>query len=939
MAIIAVLILIPAIIETVIFGINLTIYTTFYLMYFIARWILLGIDFCQTVVRRFCGLDGGVSLDPNTPADGEDIVFALVQNDAIRTAFLTILITCAVMVIFFTMLQIIRSEYTTEGSKNAKGPIIKTALKSLFLFGLIPVASMLGIVLCNDLLFIVDKATTSDSKASLAGLIFVSAAEDANTYRRAARGDDKAVEWVLDPVAVTGTGAVSIALAGYLGDNVYDSEYGVMHGHYGYCKVYIDKNGQIKGSERVLGGEMIPTTEEGAKILDGYFKRLSTAVLDEDKDARPRVVQKTNTVLTLFDGEVVSYTNTRAVIYFYNLTNINYIFLFAGGWFALKAVWTTMFGVIMRMYRLAVLFVISPFPVSLSVLDNGQALNKWKQLFISNLFSAYGVTVALNLIFTIIPIVDKITVFSGVWYAGLFNIVVRMIIVIVGCMMIKDIAGMMSGFFGGGNAMDEGEGMAKQVGDTAMAGVKAAATVAAVVGTAGAGAAALGAGAAKFAGKFAGKAGAKIAKSQVAKKAGAKAKKAGAWVKDKAGALGNKLKNSAPGQWVQNTAETVGNKVGEWGGSIRNAAGNLVTSVGNVDISGFLGAAPGTTIGSVAKAGVKMAKKTGRTLKKAGAGLKKSFIETRNDLEEDGTYAKTRDRMMFSGQVFKTMAQSSKLYQTVKAGSFGLIDSGDRAKIRQAAAGEDPYKKAIQSEADKARTKYVEVDDGTGLKRQVERGKGLLGKKDAGYHVRSEQRAKEKELLEGLNYDSIEDLNRAVANMDYVLTKFARGEGADLTRVEIENAAVTLRETSKGAKTEQQGEDMNDFADILDNALKHEKGTGAFADFGRQLANSMESRGYSKDSLAGKTVNLADDAKVKIDMDPSALTKFKDLAKNTGLIQALNDPNINKNFRLMITKAHEAATQKFQNQKIDPKSGNKTEELLRQLISEVQKLK
>ena len=819
------------------------------------------------------------------------------------------------MVIFFTMLQIIRSEYTTEGSKNAKGPIIKTALKSLFLFGLIPVASILGVVLCNDLLFIVDKATTRDAEVSLAGMIFVSSAKDANPWRRLEEGEKWPVEWAYAP----GNSAYipQVALSGYFGDGIYEDSTGVFKvpNTKGWAKVYYGKNStKIECSDYVLEHEIT-----SADQLDQMFKVLSTS----DKVTK---VKSGSKAITLFKGDVVSYTNIRAVYYFYNLRNINYIFLYAGGWFALKALWSVMFGVIMRMYRLAVLFVISPFPVSLSVLDNGQALNKWKQLFISNLFSAYGVIVALNLIFMVIPEVENIEVFTGgEWYAGLFNMVIQMIIIIVGCMMIKDIAGMMSGFFGGGNALDEGEGMAKQVTDFATSGVKAAASVAMTVGAGIAtGGAAIAGMAAKGAGAIAGKLGrgargneAMDVEDKEADETIAKETKNISMNTDRLNFLNSKSSLTKEEEAEKKTLE----KENEQSQKKIDKANKIKDS--NVKRRAW------ETSNNPVKRGMHLLNNT-----RLNEGILKGVRNFASDENQENIKVKSAAVGLRGTQILKSQFMNIGAVKAFNEGTMGMLTKEGRQKLDKSIVETGgPAAQAVLKAAEKDyTTKDFKGRETTGIRTSALRsGFMAFAEKFAATQKNKEQNNK----FVAAAKEASDAQNSSIDDADETTRMLADGENINIAQVNTDNLRI------KADSFEANGDNASainyrKMADEIDHAKKLDPGAeqDKYIKNAKIIANSMAGNNGSAQRVS------FDSASAKLKIDDSSIDKFARYLERSGKAGAAafaGDKSISAAIRNTISKAIEAVNVKATNMKNDPKQENIIAELLRELISKVQK--
>jgi len=454
MAIIALIIAIPILVIAVTIGINGCISVFFGFCYRIAHVFLWMIDFAQSLMRRLCGLND----------DGGNILMDFMKDPNIINAFWGIFVIALVLVVTFTIIQIARLQWTTEGSKNAVGPVVKTALKSFIMFLMIPTFSFIGIGVSNMFIEVVDEATSvtaneDETSRSIAGQIFVIACEDANPYRKS----DK-IDWVWSGWDDFGLILLNGVTFGVAGD--YDSKTGIIDrvtgtSNRGEDKVYYEGN-KIKGAEN-LG------LSNNADEIDLKFSQLTEDAIKFESGFR----LQSNHAKRLENDDPINYTNYDAVYYMYNLSRMNYAVLYIAGYFVLKALIDITFGLVMRIYKIIILFVVSPYPVAASVLDDGQALNKWKGKFIGELFSSYAVVAGLNLFMMLLPsIVGKngIKVFTAAAMGsrvGFYNSIAQIIFLIVGCMMIKDIVGIISDLLGANNAMAEGEGMSKQVGDMA----------------------------------------------------------------------------------------------------------------------------------------------------------------------------------------------------------------------------------------------------------------------------------------------------------------------------------------------------------------------------------------------------------------------------------------------------------------------------------------
>ena len=484
--------------------------------YSIAAFILSLIDFIETIFRLLAGLEieNGTRLiiGGGSSSESSDLLVQLIRNDDIQQAFLAMCIVGVFLLVMTTIFQMIKVEYTTEGAKNAKGPILEKAFKGLANLMLIPILCIFGVFLGNQILGLLDTATKGTGKSpTIGGALFVAATGDAR-YRQ------EDMRLYIDPVAAgaaaglgggvaaaTGAGAavsLSVAISPLLLYAVYETEQIVVQDWFG----------------------------EDANATHFMFGGVSAVVAEMQKLFLEDVSDYDKIDSNFINGERnYNYANVTDVSRCYNITEINYLLLIVGGCICIKCLYNVCFGMILRLYYCTALFILSPIVIGMSpVTDN---MGKWRTAFIGKAISAYGVVISMNLFFTIIKVLLSIDIDLGgvpLWdYSfGLdFAVgIIKGIIVLGGCLMIEKWSKEFGAYFGAEDALSSGAAFAKETGELAKNAVKttavAVAAVAAGVMTAGAGSAAV-AGIAGKVGMLAKGAGTKLAaKKGVAKVAG-----------------------------------------------------------------------------------------------------------------------------------------------------------------------------------------------------------------------------------------------------------------------------------------------------------------------------------------------------------------------------------------------------------------------------------
>ena len=394
--------------------------------YLIGVFVLALVDFTEMLFRVLAGLGpiaegrpyATLSLDDRSG----DILIQLIRNPAIQEAFLSMCIVGLFLLVITTVFQIIKVEYITEGAKNAKGPIFQKAFKSLCNLILLPLLVVFGVFLANQVLGLLDTATRGEGKnPTISGQIFSVSASQA-FYRE----NDRIVRYKDARIAKVISAALSSAV-----------------------HILFD-----------------PWTEDGKE--SGFIKNET-----ERADILEKFVQQ---------EEGYRYYNAKDVSNCFALSKINYIVLIFGGFTVLKCLFFTCVGMVIRLYKCAVLFIMAPVVIGMTPINEG-GLGKWRTSFIGQVLSAYGIVISINLFFIIVRVLLNIKIkFEGIagfaLTADFLTELLKSIIVIAGVLMIEKFSKEIGGFFGAEDAMSAGKDMSKQVGDAVMKGVKAVAGVA-----------------------------------------------------------------------------------------------------------------------------------------------------------------------------------------------------------------------------------------------------------------------------------------------------------------------------------------------------------------------------------------------------------------------------------------------------------------------------
>lgn len=479
-------------------------YTIGAVLYVIGSFLLQLVDFVEVLFRALAGMESvsasGMTMSLSLDGGSGDILIQLIRHPDIQSAFVSMCVVGLFLLVVTTVFQIIKVEYTTEGAKNAKGPIFQKAFKGFANLMLLPLLVIFGIIFANQLLGLLDTATkgTGDNP-TISGLIFVSAAGDAHYLVNE------------EPMDIEGDSWLGICLEGI-----------------GY--------GIIELLDGLFGGAWEDEEYANTKMFEGQIDEIENNFISQKEGYR--------------------YYNISEVSQYYNYAYINYLLLLFGAVFALKALFFSCFGMVIRLYKCAVLFIISPAVIGMTPINEG-GLGKWRTAFIGQVLSAYGTILSLNLFFIIVRVLLSIevnfvssadNVMGNMLTDGFMTLLLKCIFVLAGCLLIEKFSKEIGAYFGAEDAMSAGKDMAGQVGDLAMKGVGAAAMVASG-----------GAGLAMKGMKAAGGIANKIGKSGVGKFAKG--------VGNKVGGAISKSPIGTAGRWAKGKAKAVAggiNKAGDW---------------------------------------------------------------------------------------------------------------------------------------------------------------------------------------------------------------------------------------------------------------------------------------------------------------------------------------------------------------------------------------
>ena len=448
-------------------------------LYLIFMGIMMIATFAEMTFKKLSGVDtiylNGEAFGGGS-GDGKDLVYAFITDSAVQDVFWSIVGLSIILLFIFTIVAMIKSEFTIDLKGSAKAPIISRALKSLVNLLVVPVVTIISIFGTNFL------TTTIYDLFSPNGQTVVTKCFQVGAYNANRARCESDFIGTIDNLLTSGAGDFTGSAQDVA--NTIDS----------YFMNYTDKTLEFKDYSFVGLLEAI----DNGDLTDGAIDTLFFGL------------PKSFTFFTLF--------NMSQVSAFYNLAKFDWILAIGSG---IVITWTLLsvcLVLVKRVFELCILFLLAPPMTAIAPLDGGQAEKKWRGEFMKRLLAVIAPIFAYNMYFLLIPLFENISLFSGYKMAVgtsavtsgvsmlgsyqlaitdflfIFDIFFQLICVIVGLGILKSASALLSNLLGvedlvksGGEAAKKAVDVGKKaaLGATAIGGVAVKGAAAAIKGAKG----------------------------------------------------------------------------------------------------------------------------------------------------------------------------------------------------------------------------------------------------------------------------------------------------------------------------------------------------------------------------------------------------------------------------------------------------------------------
>lgn len=405
---------------------NFVLNTLGQILYPLFAVVFLFIQVLQKLFYGFAGMgiiyyDGRSITSGNTGAlEDTGIIYYLLNSSTIKNALISMSTLALLLLIIFTALAFIKNVYVSKPKSWQE--IVGNAFKGLMNFILVPACCLFGVWLGNILLQAINSATSSTGSQHLDRKLFVAAAYNANRFRQKEEYDASGKETLV----------------------ISDSDY-----------------------------QWLVNEANTRKIIDGSGNKGETYITKNPIQTGQMYSYYANYIDEMYANSDANIYSWSGANHGYIIWDINMLVIVVGGVFMCTVLISLAYAMVRRMFLILMLFVVSPGVCSLYPLDEGKAVGSWKSEFIKQVISVYAAVVGINLFFAVMPLIDKITIFTA---SGWLDSIVQILILTIGLFTVKEFVASITSWIGGEDVISKGASVRKQAKDAVTSRAKKAVT-------------------------------------------------------------------------------------------------------------------------------------------------------------------------------------------------------------------------------------------------------------------------------------------------------------------------------------------------------------------------------------------------------------------------------------------------------------------------------
>lgn len=418
----------------------------FLLFYYLFRSISYIVSFVESLFRRLVGIES-MTINGST-VGGEsstDLVYGLIFNSQVQNLFWSILGFSIVLLVIFTIIALVKSEFSLDLKSSAKGPIIGRAFKAIINFFLVPIFTILAILGVNVLVRSINVLFNGDNNQGIVAKCFLVGAYGANRARLESDDSDE------------GSFYIYLKNGEFMREATADSQE----------NPFADASNADELADLIdTYFTSTPTDMEINPIYSVDYRTFNDAGDYYEWEENSRNTSKYVPWQTLVGGspsggaDMGTYPmyDGTAFKYYYNPREFDFILAIGSAVVIAWSLLTVCLALLKRAFELVILFVLSPAIISLAPLDEGKALTNWRGEVFKRMLAIVGPLFAYNIFFMMVGLLGNVEIFTvtgeGVLaFAGerlieVFNIFFQLIVLIVALGLLKTASQMISSLLG-----------------------------------------------------------------------------------------------------------------------------------------------------------------------------------------------------------------------------------------------------------------------------------------------------------------------------------------------------------------------------------------------------------------------------------------------------------------------------------------------------------
>lgn len=459
--------------------------------------ILFIIQFTEDLFKSLAGISS-IGFNGSTiggTGSSSDLLFAFLTSSVVQNTFFAVLGFSIVMLVIFTIIAMVKAEFTIDTKTAAKGPILARSFKAILQFFIVPVFVLIGVVASNALTKVVYSFTTGGEQQSISATCFKVGGYNANRARTDKQFASFLIQgYHLSPADRKDNNIFSgCKTADKVADYI-DAYMGVnsLEGVDVLCTKN-DQNGFTINTARFYRY----TTEEANELLtsgklsknkvdygDGSLNQGISGVswlVGDGKYYFPWQTYLIGSPSEKDSSEIgnTPYRDNLLVNYFYDFKQFDFVLSIGSACVIAWTMLTLCLGLLKRAFEMVILFLMSPAVICMAPLDGGNAYNAWKKDIYSRLVAIIGPIFGFNVFFTLFPLMTSIKVFNVEATSGgivlmsrlfskpvriLMDIFLQTLCLIVGTGLLKSASTMLSNYLGVKDLLSEGSDVMGKVG-------------------------------------------------------------------------------------------------------------------------------------------------------------------------------------------------------------------------------------------------------------------------------------------------------------------------------------------------------------------------------------------------------------------------------------------------------------------------------------------